>query len=476
MRRSFRDPAGFVVDDGTRILRVLSSTAAAELEAALVRPAAQRLTAAGSLVATRRLAGDEGEAARAQAGAAADSVLLEHPRIAPVSYPCEWSAEMLHAAGRLTLGLAEALLDDGLGLKDATPYNVVFEGTRPVFVDVASIEARAPGDETWLPYAQFVRTFVLPLLVHSRLGVPLAEVFLAHRDGLEPEQVYAMASWPQRLSPAFLGSVSLPAWLGARGAGGAGATPAASAAARGNLDPERARYVLGSQLRRLRRALDAAAGKARQSAWSRYLDTFSYTGADFGRKEAFVRECLAQVAPAAVLDVGCNTGHFSALAATSGAAVTGLDVDPASAGHAWRRARDGNLRVLPLVANLARPTPALGWRYGEQASLLERLHGGFDLVLMLAVIHHLVVTEGVPLADVLDLAADLTRATGKAHVLVEYVPPSDPMFRTIARGRDALHAHLTPEHFEATSRARFEIARTTDLDSGRRLYLLKRRA
>lgn len=464
-----------MVDDGTRILRVVSPAAASDLEAALALPAAQHLAASGSLVATRRLEGDALQAARAQAGAAADSVVFEHPRIAPVSYPCEWSAEMLHAAGRLTLDLAEALLGDGLGLKDATPYNVVFAGPRPVFVDVASIEARAPGDETWLPYAQFVRTFVLPLLVHSRLGVPLAEVFLAHRDGLEPEQVYAMASWPQRLSPAFLGSVSLPAWLGARGAGGAGATPATSAAARGSVDPERARYVLGSHLRRLRRALDAAAGEARQSAWSRYLDTFSYTDADFLRKEAFVRECLAQVAPAAVLDVGCNTGHFSALAAASGAAVTGLDVDPASAGHAWRRARDGNLRVLPLVANLARPTPALGWRYGEQASLLERLHGRFDLVLMLAVIHHLVVTEGVPLADVLDLAADLTRAAGKSHVLVEYVPPSDPMFRTIARGRDALHAHLTPEHFEATSRARFEIDRTTDLDSGRRLYLLRRR-
>jgi SAM-dependent methyltransferase len=458
-----------VVDDGARILRVVTPAAAAELEAALSRPAVQRLVAAGSLVATRRLAGEELEAARARTGGAPDGVVFEHPRIAPISYPCEWSAEMLHAAGRLTLDLAEALLAEGLGLKDATPYNVVFAGPRPVFVDLASLEARAPGDETWLPYAQFVRTFVLPLLVHSRLGVPLAEAFLAHRDGLEPEQVYAMASWPQRLSPAFLGSVSVPAWLGARQTRGA----AASAPAGGSGDAERARFVLRSLLRRLGRALEAAAGKARPSAWSRYLDTFSYTGADFQRKEAFVRESLAQLSPATALDVGCNTGHFSALAAAQGAAVTALDADAVSVGHTWRRAREGGLRVLPLVANLARPTPALGWRYGEQASLLERLQGRFDLVLMLAVIHHLVATEGVPLADVLDLAAELTRAGG--HLLVEYVPPSDPMFRTLARGRDALHAHLTPEHFEATSRARFEFARTASLDGGRRLYLLKRR-
>lgn len=94
------------------------------------------------------------------------------------------------------------------------------------------------------------------------------------------------------------------------------------------------------------------------------------------------------------------------------------------------------------------------------------------MMLMLAVLHHLVVTDGIPLAEVVDLAAELTRD----RLLIEYVGPTDPMFRTIARGRDHLHAHLTVELFEAACRKRFRVLDSTELRSGRRLYLMQRHA
>lgn len=433
---------------------------------AIGRPAVAQLVAAGQLVSSQPLSGADRDGVARVLDAPADALIVEHPRIEFASYAHEWPAEMLLAAGQLTLDLAERLLESGLGLKDATPHNVLFHYSRPLFVDVASIETREPGDATWLPYAQFVRTFVLPLLAHSRFGVPLSQVFLAHRDGLEPEAVYALAGWAQRLSPSFLGSVSLPVWLGGR----AGPAPTRS---RLDPDPERARFVLGSLFRRLRRQLDTAAPAAARSAWSNYLTTFTYTDQDFARKEAFVRQALAPAVPRQVLDVGCNTGHFSALAAEAGASVVALDLDAASVGRAWRRAHADSLAILPLIANLARPSPGLGWRCAEQRPLIERLAGRSDLVLMLAVLHHLVVTDGIPLADVVELAAELSRD----RVLIEYVPPTDPMFRTIARGRDALHEGFTVEVFEAACRPRFETVSMAALDSGRRLYLLaKRRA
>ena len=184
-------------------------------------------------------------------------------------------------------------------------------------------------------------------------------------------------------------------------------------------------------------------------------------------------QALADVKPARVLDVGCNTGHFSAMASRAGARVVALDGDAAVTGQVWRRAVAERLDIQPLVVNVARPTPATGWRYEECPSFLDRATGTFDCVLMLAVLHHVLVTERVPLDDVLRLAADLTRDAA----IIEFVAPDDPMFRRIARGRDHLHAGLTRELFETACAPYFHIERSTRAEGATRaLYLLRRKA
>jgi hypothetical protein len=171
------------------------------------------------------------------------------------------------------------------------------------------------------------------------------------------------------------------------------------------------------------------------------------------------------------LDAGANNGHFSELAARAGASVVAIDADPALAGEVWRRASSKGLDILPLVVDLCRPTPPLGWRNRESASFLDRACGAFDMMLMLALLHHLCVTERIPLAEIIDLAAELTTRL----LIVEFIDPSDPMFRRLARGRDALYAHLTQSHFEDTCASRFEILRRHAIEgSGRTLYLLRR--
>jgi SAM-dependent methyltransferase len=203
------------------------------------------------------------------------------------------------------------------------------------------------------------------------------------------------------------------------------------------------------------------------------MDTHSYSAATFQAKEDFVRQALASARPRRVLDVGANTGHFSALAAAGGAAVVAIDTDARCAGAIWEKARAQSLDVLPLVVNLARPTPPLGWRNRECAAFLDRARGSFDCVLMLAVLHHLLVTERVPLAEVLELAAELTTD----HLVIEWVGPEDAMFRQIARGRDHLHADLNHARFEQACQRHFEVARSVRLgESHRWLYWLRKRA
>jgi hypothetical protein len=137
----------------------------------------------------------------------------------------------------------------------------------------------------------------------------------------------------------------------------------------------------------------------------------------------------------------------------------------------WRHASGAKLNILPLVVNLARPTPAIGWRNQECPSFLERARGGFDLVLMLAVIHHLLVGEQIPLPEILELAAELTTN----FLIIEFVAPEDPMFHSLVRGREELYRDLTKESFEQFANAEFAITRSEQLNDTRWIYLLRKK-
>ena len=475
---SFRDPGGAVFGWEGRILRAVNTAGAADLNAFLRAASGIEAIQRGRVVGTRVLEEAETRALlenseiRSVFDGVGAEIVLEHERIAFPSFPYEWIPEMLHAAGELTLDLAHSLLSDGLGLKDGTPYNVLFRGPDPVFIDVLSFERRSPGDPIWLPYAQFERTFLLPLLVHQRFGIGLDRILTTRRDGLEPEEVYRWAGALQRLEPMFLSLVSMPTWLGSR-----------QKQAQDNSiyrkttleDTAKADYILRSLLDRGRRYLSKRAPKGgKQSAWSDYMvSNLNYSTDHFTAKQSFVSEALAEFAPKRVLDVGCNTGHFSAIAARIGASVVSIDYDPVVLGDLWRQARAQKLNIQPLAVNLAHPTPSTGWRNREWPSFLERARGNFDAVLMLAVIHHLLVTDRVPLPDILKLAAELTNAL----LIVEFVAPEDAMFQRIVRGREELHRGLTHEVFEAACRRHFEIVRCQHPDGATRwLYALRKRS
>ncbi len=251
---------------------------------------------------------------------------------------------MLWAAGRLTLDVAIASLADGYGLKDATPSNVLFRGSEPVFIDALSFERRNPGDPIWVPMAQFIRTFLLPLLVNRRWGLCLADVFITHRDGLEPEDAYRFCGPLEQFCPGLLTLVTIPAWLSRK------ANHGASQIYKQQIlpDTEKALFIIESAFKRLSRSLDSVRPADHgKSTWSDYMATHSYDDPAFAAKEKFVSDALTQFKPRRVLDAGANTGHFSVLAAQSGAEVVAIDFDPVCVGQIFMKARDKELDILP---------------------------------------------------------------------------------------------------------------------------------
>jgi len=444
-----------------RVFRVVHKSSEGELSAFLSSAVGRQLRESGAFVRTERVSADLTNLA----DSLSDCSIYEHERIPFPSYPYEWPAEMLHAAGVFTLDIAEECLAEGFGLKDASPYNVLFRGPDPVFVDALSFEQRDPGDPTWLAYGQFTRNFSLPLLARKHLGIQLDQIFRTRRDGVLPSELWSWAGSLRRLLPPFLSMVTVPYWLSKFASD--------RTYSHHSMEPEQSLFVLRSLFRRLRRTIHRLEPGQLTSPWSAYGDApSSYTARQSARKHEFIEAFLDSFRPQSVLDVGCNTGVFSLMAAAKGASVVALDADSTVVGMLWRSARREKRNVLPLVVDIARPTPALGWRNRENIAFLSRAHRAFDTVFLLAMMHHLLVTECVPLDQILDLAADLTTR----YAVVEYVGPDDPMARQLARGRDHLLKDLTVAIFENVCREHFEIVEKASLpECSRVVYVLEKR-
>jgi SAM-dependent methyltransferase len=464
---SFRDPAGRVFFDREEVLRVIAAVAREQVEEFLNLEAVAEWQTNGTLIAADPIESPLQLNGLAELVSEGDLV-MRHPRVWFPSYAHEWPSEMLEAAGRLTLAMSERLLEVSWGLKDATPFNILFQGTKPVFIDLLSFEKRRPTDPIWLPYQQFVNTFLLPLLVSKRYGVSLRTTFLANREGLDVNEASGYIRGSSKFGRATLSLVTLPKML----SGKAENSPELYSKKR-EMQPERAQYVLLNTFRRLGKNLNRVTPDAmRASKWTGYTDhNVATIPAYMSAKQIFVEDAVRIVSPKTVLDIGCNTGHFSFFAARLGAKVVAIDHDPAVIGRVWRDADDEGLNVLPLVVDISKPSPRIGWRNSEVPSFLDRAEGRFELVMMLAVLHHMMVQDRIPLRDILKLASDLTTNA----LIIEFVPPTDPLFRKIARGRDHLHTEFTKTAFETAASEFFKIARSENLPETERIvYFLRK--
>ena len=467
--RTFRDPAGWVEVHPDAVYRFLQPHAQADLLEFLQSTLAARLVRSGRLVGTEVLSP---EAVRQRGLLASDEAsagfaVLLHPRIPFLSYPWEWCPAQWLAAARLTLELNRDLLAEGWILKDATPLNVLFQGSRPIFVDVASVARTDPAKPIWYAYSQFVRTFLLPMIAHSSLGWPLRATS-SRRDGYEPEEIYAALSPAQRLRRPALSAVTLPTLLGktqAKQASQAANNPKALPTAK---DPEVVQHVLQQTTARLLKQTERAMPTPRASTWTAYAGTAThYSDADHAAKRAFVARSLQIAGPVFALDVGANAGVYSELAVDAGASqVEANHTDLQTLDRLHHRLQSTNTPILPLVVDLANPTPGAGWRNDESAPFLKRATGHFDTVIMLAVLHHLLLHDHIPMHAIAELASDLTTRT----LILEWVPPTDPMFRDLVRGRDAVFAPITEAAFRRQFGARFRIVSEQALDNGRILF------
>ena len=455
---SFRDWDSRVFYDDGRILRALSESGARDWHAVAGSRFFGEAVSAGQVVETREV--DDVAVPGGVTGGAA--LVLEHERVPFVSYPYEWPFAMLRDAALLQLDLLRRALAEDLTLKDASSYNVQWRGAQPIFIDVGSFE-RLPEGEPWQGYRQFCMLFLNPLLLQAYKSVPFQPWLRGSLGGIAPGDLARLMSMRDRFRRGVLTHVILHARLERK-------HEESTKDVRGELRKAGFRKeLIAANVRRLEKLVRSLDWRPGGSEWSDYGVTTSYDEEGARRKEAFVREAVHSRRWELVWDVGCNEARFSRIAAENARYVVALDGDAAVVDRAYRElASEGRTDILPLVADVTDPSPALGWSGLERQTLAAR--GRPELTLCLAVVHHVAISGNVPVPEFLTWLRELGTA-----LVIEFPTREDPRAAALlARKRPGAHPDYDREPFERALRERFEIERTEELAGGTRILYFAR--
>jgi hypothetical protein len=456
---SFRDPESRVFYEGDEVYRALSPDGLSDFEALSGTGLLEDPRVVGTELVADGTAG--GRAAREGLLVHEPAGVLRHERIPFVSYPYEWTFSMLKDAALVQLDLLLAALEHDLVLKDSTPYNVQFKGARPVFVDVGSFERIREG-EPWVGYRQFCMLYLYPLLLQAVKDVPFHPWMRGSIDGITPTQMRNLLSFRDRFRKGLFTNVFLHARLEAKYAD------------RPDQVKREVKRVFKKELfvanvRKMRKLVERLSWDPPQGVWTAYGERNSYTDDDARRKDEFVRRVATSQPWNLVWDIGANNGRYSRIAAEGAKTVVAVDADQGPVELLYRDLRqEGDEQILTLAMNLADPSPGLGWRGLERKALPDR--GKPDLVLALALVHHVAIGANVPVKEFIDWLASLGSA-----LVIEFPTREDPMVKKLlAPKRAGLHPDYELGYFERTLNEAFAVERSERLESGTRVLYFAR--
>lgn len=451
---SFRDPSGFVFEHGERIYRQVNQTYQQHYEC-LIESGLYR-----SLVERKALVAHDEVDASANALTESAYKVIQPQRVPFVSYPYEWSFSQLKDAALLTLDIQQQALAHGMCLKDASAYNVQFVNGKPVFIDTLSFEKYAAGS-AWVAYRQFCQHFLCPLALMSHVDVRLSQLLKVYIDGVPLDLASRMLPAKTRLYWSLLAHIHLHA----------SAQQKYGNAAKNGTQRSLSKDRLNALIESLRNAIKNLNWKATGTEWRHYYDNTNYSQASAEHKASIISEHIERERPGTVWDLGANTGFYSRIVSDKDIPVVSFDVDPGAVEANYRKCRDSaDVHLLPLLLDLTNPSPALGWNTNERMSLIER--GPADMVFALALIHHLAISNNVPLIKVADFLSKVCRT-----LIIEFVPKTDSQVKRLLSSRADIFDQYSEETFRSVFSQYFRIEHTTPItESERVLYFMRNAA
>ena len=447
---SYRDTEGFVFQQEGRIYRYIQPSYGIHYSRLLESGLYNELVKNSKLVAHEEITEIE------NFGFSNGKVLLPG-QIPFISYPYEWSFDMWKDAALLTLQIAIAALKKEMILKDATPFNVQFNKGKPVFIDTLSFENYEAG-KPWVAYRQFSECFLAPLLLMHYCHPDTGKLFTVYPNGIPMDVLASLLPKRSKWNINTLLHVHLQAKFSGKQKQKTGTE--------NNFSKQKLEILLKG----LESFVQKLSLKKVKTTWDDY-----YTGTILGEeylhaKTALVKSFISNIEFNNVIDLGANDGHFSLLFAED-KEVIATDADPNCINDLYlKNKKAGRFNILPLVNNITTASPAIGWNNTERESITSRLKA--DLVMALALVHHLAIANNVPL----QLIADWLQPMAE-NLIIEFVPKSDEKVKLLLQNRRDIFDNYNLAGFKTFFEKHFSISKEAKVgNTDRVLFLMKRKA
>ena len=451
---SFRDPSGFVFSDKGTIYRQVNEYYREDYDLLMSSGLYTELVEEGLLIPHKELSDNK------KSPDPKDCYKIIKPEhIKNISYPYEWSFGQYKDAAHVTLKVLRIALKYGMTLKDASAYNIQFHKGKPVFMDTLSLEKYNEG-EAWIGYKQFCQHFLAPLALSSHVDIRMLQLMRIYIDGIPLDLASQLLPWKTKVNAGLLTHIHIHAKTQTKYAGNKVSLK----------ERKQKMSMTGMQaiITNLENTVQGLHHQGHDTEWAEYYTFTNYTNAAFRRKKDLVEDFIEAVKPKTMWDLGANNGEFSRIASDKGINTVAWDIDPMAVEFNYQMVKDGEEEdILPLVLDLTNPSAGIGWAHNERESLEAR--GPADLVLALALIHHIRITGNIPLTQIAQYFSKL----GK-NLVIEFVPKGDSQVDKLLRNREDIFSDYDQETFEKAFKEYFTLKKAEPIKGSKRtLYLMK---
>lgn len=380
------------------------------------------------------------------------------PETVFITYPWEWCFSEFKDAALATLQIQKTALEFGMVLKDATPFNIQFFNNKPVLIDTSSFEEFKGAP--WSAYRQFAENFLAPLALISYTDLNLSGLLLSNINGIPLDLASKLLPKKTKFNLNLLAHIHIHSKMQNKYSGN-----------NKKVDAKITKNGLLGIIENLETTVSNLTLSKYKTEWEEYYSNTNYTKDSFMEKENIVKAFGEKVSPKTVWDFGANTGIFSRIFSANGAKTLSFDIDKLAVEKNYLTAKENNEKnILPLVFDLVNPSPALGFDNRERKTLKERAKN-IDLVLALALIHHLKITYNVPFCYAAKYFSEISN-----HLIIEFVDKEDSKIQTMLLNREDIFSDYTKKDFEEAFGKFYNILDSKPISNTKRtLYLMEKR-
>jgi hypothetical protein len=387
--------------------------------------------------------------------------VIKPVRLPFVSYPYELSFSQYKDAALATLEIEMLALEMGMTLKDASVYNIQFLEGHPLLIDTLSFEIYKEGSP-WVAYRQFCQHFLAPLSLMAHTDIRLQQLMRVYIDGIPLDLVSSLLPGKTHFNMGLELHIHRHAASQKKYAGKSDDAKIKEAKVN--------KISFQGLIDNLQETIKGLRWKGVGTEWANYYDITNYTPEAFGHKRMLVGQFIDEANPETVWDLGANNGEFSRIASTKGIFTVSSDIDPVAVEKNYKQSVKGNEKnLLPLLIDLTNPSPGIGWENSERASFIER--GPVDLVMALALIHHLAISNNLPFDHIADFFAKLGE-----WLIIEFVPKEDSQVQRLLSIRKDIFPEYLEAGFDVSFQRIFKLKRKETIQGTKRtIYLFKRK-